>query len=844
MDSPQKLAPSTTPPWSAPLSEILASVGTTVAGLSTDQAIQRRGPAVRRESSTWRTLRLLGAQFASPIVLILLFSATLSIFLRDASDAIIILGIMLASGGLGFWQEYSAASAVDRLLSLVTARARVFRDGHLVEIPTAEVVPGDILELSAGSTLPGDCRLIEAQDLFVNESALTGETFPGEKRPADLPPGTPLNARTNMVFQGTSVISGSARVVVVATGASTEFGRIAGRLRLRTPETEFERGVRRFGYFLMEVTLVLLLGIFAIHLVLRHPALEAFMFALALAVGLTPQLLPAIISVNLAHGARRLARQDVIVRRLSSIENFGSMDILCSDKTGTLTAGTVEVQSVTDFAGVASPRALRLARLNATLETGFSNPIDVALRQVPGDDLSEVRKLDEIPYDFLRKRLSLLVQDGDQRVLITKGSLKNVLEVCTAAESVSGERMPLAQVRSSIESRFQELSAQGLRTLGVACRVVLQDRVTRADEAEMTFVGFIALHDPPKPGIADTLRRLQDMGVRLKMITGDNHLVAANVAGQVGLNTANLLRGEDLRHFSDDALRRRVEDTDVFAEVEPNQKERIILALKRAGHVVGYIGDGINDATALHAADVGISVDQAVDVAKEAADIVLMKPDLNVLCDGIQEGRVTFANTMKYVFMATSANFGNMFSMAGTSLFLPFLPLLPKQILLMNLLTDIPEMTIAQDAVDSEQLQHPRRWNIGEIQRFMLVFGPLSSVFDFLTFGVLLLVLHADQATLRTGWFVESVVSAALVVLVIRSRRPFWRTRPGRGLLIGTVLVALATIALPYLPFADDLGFAPLPALTLAAMLAIVAMYAASAELVKHWFYASLSRRA
>lgn len=828
---------------SIPIQELLSELDATSAGLTSDAAADRLAARGRQAEPAARlslALKLFASQFRSPITLILIAAAILSIFLRDVTDAAIILAIVLIGAVLGFWQEFSASNSLAALVSMVTSRVTVLRDGQPVELPTDNIVPGDVLLLSAGSTIPGDCRLLESHDLFVNESALTGESFPVEKQPGQIPFDRPMADRKNVVLQGSHVISGTASVVVVFTGGETELGRIGHHLRLRPPETDFEHGVRRFGYFLMEVTLLLVLGIFLIHLAIRLPALDSLLFSLALAVGLTPQLLPAVISVNLAQGARRLAACKVIVRRLASIENFGSMNVLCCDKTGTLTEGTVRVEQCVDFAGQVHERAMLLAGLNAAFETGFTNPIDEALRrQVPvGSTVAE--KLDEIPYDFLRKRLSVLVRMDDRRLLIVKGALANVLTICTHAETADGKRVPLDEARGQIEQRFKELGTQGYRVIAVAYRDHDGDLVTHDDEAAMTFAGMLVLHDPPRKGIVETIERLRELGVALKIITGDNRIVAASIAAQVGLDGQSVLTGGELRELSDEALMQRSGETIVFAEIEPNQKERIVLALKRSGRVVGYMGDGINDATALHAADVGISVDQAVDVAKEAADIILLEHDLNVLIDGVRLGRATFANTLKYIFLATSANFGNMFSMAGVSLFLPFLPLLPKQILLTNLLTDLPEMTIARDRVDQVLIDHPQRWNIRLIQRFMLTFGLLSSVFDFATFGVLLWLLDAGMDEFRTGWFVESVVSACAVVLIVRSRQPLWTSRPAAMLVLTTLLVIAGTILLPYTPLAKPLGFTPLPPTFLAAMLALVATYAASAEFVKRWFYRTM----
>jgi Mg2+-importing ATPase len=778
------------------------------------------------------------AQFQSPIILILLFAAGLSLFLHDQADALIILAIILISGLLGFWQEKGAADAVKKLLAIVQTKAEALRDRKAQEIPSEEIVPGDILLFNAGDVIPGDCLILESKDLFVDEAALTGETFPVEKAAAVLPPDTPLSQRSNSLFMGTHVVSGTARVVVVLTGKGTEFGKVSERLKLRPPETEFERGIRRFGYLLMEITLLLVIAIFAVNVYLSRPVLDSFLFSLALAVGLTPQLLPAIISINLAHGAKRMAERRVIVKRLASIEDFGSMNVLCSDKTGTLTEGTVRVHSAMDVEGKESERVLFHAYLNAFYETGFSNPIDEGIRRHRAFEVSSYRKLDEVPYDFIRKRLSILVAKDGRHLLVTKGALANVVAVCSSVEVAQGAVVEMASVRNQIQQRFEEFSQKGFRVLGVACRDVGSDSaITKEYEAEMTFLGFLVLFDPPKPEILKTLGQLKGLGVSLKIITGDNRLVAANLGEQVGLSNRHLLTGQDLRRMSDEALVKQVNQVEVFAEVEPNQKERIIFALRKAGNVVGYMGDGINDASALHAADVGISVESGVDVAKEASDIVLLEKDLNVLVQGVREGRITFANTLKYVFMATSANFGNMFSMAGASLFLPFLPLLPKQILLTNLLTDFPEMTIATDNVDSELVERPRRWDIKFIRNFMLTFGTVSSVFDYLTFGVLLFILHANIGQFRTGWFVESVISASVIVLVVRTRRPFFRSQPGRKLLIATLLVVGATLLFPFTPLGRAMGFSPLPLSILLLLGGIVMLYMIGAEIAKAAFY-------
>ncbi|HSB05676.1 MAG TPA: magnesium-translocating P-type ATPase [Thermodesulfobacteriota bacterium] len=827
--------------WSVASSELLQQLQTSPQGLMSDEVQQRLlgyGSNLLKPKKKSDALTLLLAQFKSPIILILIFAAGLSLFLHNPIDATIILAIVLVSGFLGFWQERGAVNAVAKLYAIVQIRATVVRNGESKEIPIEEVVPGDLVLFKASDVIPGDCLLLESKDLFVDEAALTGETYPVEKSIGILPPETPLSQRTNSLFMGTHVVSGSARAVVIRTGKETEFGKVSERLKLRPPETEFERGVRRFGFLLMEITLVLVIAIFAINVYFVRPVLDSFLFALALAVGLTPQLLPAIISINLAHGAKRMALNKVIVKRLASIENFGSMDVLCSDKTGTLTEGVVKLHSALNVDGHENDKVLLYAFLNASYETGFVNPIDEAIRKHRPLDLSGYKKLDEVPYDFIRKRLSILISKGDSHLMVTKGALSNVLAVCSSAEMDEGRIVDIVTVKDRVQQHFEEFSRKGFRTLGVAYRDVVSDTViTREQEANMTFLGFLILFDPPKPGIIETIRELKHLGVSLKIITGDNRLLAGNVSEQVELLNPQILTGEDLHQMSDEALLTRVNEVDVFAEVEPNHKERIILALKKAGHVVGYMGDGINDASALHTADVGISVDSAVDVAKEAADIVLLEKDLRVLVQGVREGRRTFANTLKYVFMASSANFGNMFSMAGASLFLSFLPLLPKQILLTNLLTDFPEMTIAMDRVDRELVEKPRRWNIQFIRNFMLTFGILSSVFDYLTFGVLLLILHATTDQFRTGWFLESVISASVTVLVIRTRKPFFRSKPGKYLLIATLLIVVVTILFPFTPLAELLGFQPLPVTTLLVIGMIVVLYMVAAEVAKRSFY-------
>ncbi len=827
--------------WAQAPAEVLECLGSAASGLGQEEAERRlheRGPNLLVARRRTDMPALIVGQLGSPIVLILLAATVLAFFLGDASDAGIVLAIVAASATLGVWQEHGASQAVQRLLAQVATRAQVVRDGRTCEVPIAEVVPGDVALLSAGRSVPGDGVLLEARDLFVSEAALTGESEPAEKAPGPSAAETPLARRTGAVFLGTHVISGAARMAIVRTGPRTELGRVAAHVATRAPETDFERGLRRFGYLLMEVTLLLVLGIFAANVAFHRPVLESLMFSLALAIGLTPQLLPAIVAVNLARGASRMAAEKTIVRRLASIENLGSMTVLCCDKTGTLTEGRLTFEGAVDAEGGESARVRRLAFLNAAHETGYASPLDEALRGLAVCPVEPAQKRDEIPFDFVRRRLSVLL-DVEGGLLVTKGAVATVLEACESVETSAGV-VPLGGRRDTIEAEFNRSCEDGLRVIAVAYRSLPGTaRVTREDERGMTFAGLVRFHDAPKPDVRAALDELGSLGVTVKIVTGDNAVAARALARAIGLPNAVIKTGAELRTAAASALPALSRTVDIFAEVEPTQKEQIVAALRRSGQVVGFIGDGINDAPALHAADVGISVAGAADVAREAADIVLLEKELGVVARGLREGRRTFANTLKYVFMATSANFGNMFSMAGASLFLPFLPLVPKQVLLTNLLTDLPEMAIASDNVDDEATDRPRRWDIRLVRRFMVAFGLLSSVFDYLTFGALLFLFGARPVAFRTAWFVESVVSAASVVLVVRSRLPLGRSRPGRSLLKATAFCLGATVLLPFSPLARPLGLAPPQPMVLLLIAAIVLIYVVSAEILKRWFYAT-----
>ena len=837
---------SSSPFWGQQLKQVLSNLHASENGLSEDEAavrLKQYGANTLKSSSKVSGIVLFLLQFKSPLTILLIIAAGLSVALGDRTDAIIILIIIIASSALGFWQERGAANAVKELLKLVQIKCNVLRSGNEAEIPVAQVVPGDIVILNAGDIVPGDSLIIESNELYADEAAFTGETFPVEKMAGIVNAEATLSQRSNCLFMGSHIISGTAKTIVVNTGKNTEFGKISSTLLTKIPETDFEKGIRRFGYLLMEITLILVVVIFGINVFLHKPVLDSFLFSLALAVGLTPQLLPAIITINLSKGAGKMAKQKVIVKRLSSIENFGSMNILCSDKTGTITDGKVNLKDALNMDGNPSQKTMNYAWLNSSLQKGFHNPIDEAISAHYTGKPFTGKVLGEIPYDFIRKRLSVVLNLDGKNIVITKGAFNNILPVCSTAENNKGDVVPLNTVSDAITQQYNQLGQSGYRTLGVAYKELSDAGFTREEEKEMTFLGFITLFDPLKTDAAATIARLNELGVSLKIITGDNALVAGSLAAQVGIKNAVIITGAQIRQMSNPAFMRQALRANIFAEVEPNQKERIILALKKSGNVVGFMGDGINDATALHAADVGISVNTAVDVAKEAADIVLLDQDLAVLESGIIEGRKTFANTMKYIFMATSANFGNMFSMAGASLFLPFLPLLPKQILLTNLMTDFPEMAIAGDNVDEGGITKPQKWDIKFIKRFMIVFGLISSVFDYLTFGVLLYFLHAGQQLFQTGWFTESVISATLIVLVVRTRLPFFKSKPGKLLTLATVLIVALVLVLPYTPFASLLGFTKMPLAFYGWMFLIVAGYILSAELAKKWFYKKLKNR-
>jgi Mg2+-importing ATPase len=807
-------------------------------GLSSEDArarLVRYGHNQLEEVEGNRSLPVLLRQFRSPMVLILLGAAILSAFLGEIDEAAIVGFIVLASTALGFFQEYRAGNAVAELRRRVAVTSRVRRNGQEVSVPSAELVPGDLLLLNAGSLIAADAIVVEASALHVDESVLTGESFPVMKV-AVSSAEQPLSAE-NRLHMGTSVRSGEATALVSETGLRTEFGNIVASAQATEPETNFALGTRRFGLLMTQVMFVLVTIVLVANVLLGRPVIDSLLFAAALAVGITPELLPAIVSVTLARGANRLTGEGVLVRRLVAIEDLGTMDVLCTDKTGTLTIGDVELSQALDANGYVSAQVLYWAMLNASMQTALPNPLDTAILKRRGEvDLGRCAKRGEVPYDFERKRLSVIVDDGKGWALCCKGAGSSVLAICSFVFD-EGETKPLTDSRrQSEQQRLDAWSRDGWRVIAIAIGIVPPGRrCGLEDESNLTLLGYLLFSDPLKPAIAETIAGLEQNGVGLRIITGDNRYVAQHVAKAIGLDP-QVVVGESIEGLSAEALVRRIAGANVFAEVTPDQKEGIVTALRRSGHVVGYLGDGINDASPLRAADVGISVDNAVDAAKASADVILLQRDLQVLLDGILAGRTAFGNTIKYIAITISANFGNMISMAAASLFLPFLPMLAGQILLNNLLSDLPMLAVSTDRVDAELLSSPRHWDFRALVRSMLSFGLVSSVFDGVTFLVLLNVFHASPATFQTAWFTESLLTELVVIAVMRTHKRFYQSLPSSLLLAASSGVAVLAIALPFLPLSGLLGLVPLPMTLVVAILAIVTGYVAASELMKRWF--------
>jgi P-type Mg2+ transporter len=842
---------------SRPIEELMARLKATSQGLTAEQAVERLEVYGKNEFAhehKHSAIKEFLSHFKSPLVIILLIAGIITGTLGEVANTAIILTIIFVSVVLDYYQESKAEKAAQLLKQKVTTTATVLRDNVKQEIKLPEIIPGDIIFLSAGDIAPADARVISAKDLFINQSALTGESFPVEKSPNPVKGNTgSIIEWNNYCFMGTSVVSGTATAMVVKTGSLTEYGKIAKKLIEKTPETEFERGIKGFGFLIMQVTFLLVMFVFLI-ISVRNPTTQgvvnALLFAVALAVGLTPELLPMIITINLSRGAMAMSKKGVIVKRLSSIENFGSMNVLCTDKTGTLTENRIKLILNVDMDGKEDDKVLLYSFLNSHFQTGLRSPLDEAILKHKDIDTSKYQKIDEVPFDFIRRRVSVVVEREGQRYFMAKGAPEEILKVCSYYERNKLVADLSEETRKKIEQKYHDYSAEGLRVLGVAYKRLKVDKAVYSinDENDMVFLGFVAFLDPPKETAKQSLQLLGKAGIELKILTGDNELVTRKVCEELGFEVKGVALGNDIGNMPDETLMVIVEEANVFCRVNPIQKDRIITLLKKNGHVVGYMGDGINDAPSLKTSDVGVSVDNAVDVARESADIILSRNDLTVLAEGVLEGRKTFGNTMKYIQLGVSSNFGNMFSVAGAAIFLPFLPMLPVQILLNNLLYDMSQSTITTDKVDEEYVERPKRWDIAFIRRFMVSLGPVSSLFDFLTFFTILFVFIPivplavlsiqQQHLFQTAWFIESLCSQILVVFVIRTRRtPFWKSRPSKYLLASSLTIVAFALLVPFTPLGEIFGFVAPPPLFYAVLAILLGAYLLLAEVVKTWFY-------
>lgn len=826
--------------WKQPAAELSQGGEGWAGGLTEAEAARRfarTGPNTIDTGSANHLLRKILRRFAQPLVLVLLFAAAVSGFTGDVAGTVIILAIVSISTGLDVFQEHGAERAAAALRQSIAIRVTTLRGGKTREVPSEQIVPGDIVTLSPGDLVPADGIVITSRAGRVNEALLTGEPYPVDKRPGPSNADAPAGAY-DALFGGTAVVSGELTMLVAATGQRTTLGGIASALQSDEPPTVFERGLHRLGLLIVRLTVGLVLFVLLAHIAFHRPMLESFMFAIALAVGLTPELLPMVTTVTLSRGAVRLARSKVIVKKLSAIHDLGAMDVLCTDKTGTLTEARIELSGYPGIDGNDNPHVLELAAINSRFESGVGNPLDGAILARSADLGNACSKLGDLPFDFERRMASVLVQNGSRRILVVKGAPEAILARCTRAENPDGAIVPLDQeLGRKCDALHEQEARAGLRLLGVAWREWEDsaERVTPGDERDLVFAGFCAFLDPPKISAAAAIARLRAQNVNVKIISGDAAPVVRHLVEMLGLECRGLLTGDEIAALSDAAMAARMRDTDLFARVAPDQKMRIIRALSSAGHTVGFLGDGINDAPAIRAADAGISVESATDVARAAADLVLLAPDLGVLADGVEEGRRTYANIMKYLRMGTSSNFGNMLSMALASLVIPFLPMTAIQILLNNLLYDLSETGIPFDSVDEEDLVAPHNWNMRDILRFTAFMGPLSSVFDISTFGLLLFVYHASPEAFRTAWFIESILTQVLVIFVIRTRQLPWRSRPNRMLTVTSLGALVVALMLALGPIAPILGFAPLPPSLLLWVVLLAATYLMLAQVLKRW---------
>ena len=838
------------PWWRYPLADNMAATESHLDGLSESEIRERLlhyGKNSFRDAPPPHLFLQFIKRFHNPLVLLLLFAGIISAATGEVVSAIIIATMVILSVLLDFIQEDRAEQTAEHLKQSVALRATVRRDDKLQDIDAHDIVPGDIVALRPGQMIPADGRVLTAHDFFVKQAALTGESYPVEKTADGLPSSDALHQASNALFMGSSVVSGQATMLVCATGAHTQIGHVAQAVIARRGETAFEHGIRQFGNLILHVTTVLVVFVMVVNLLAHKPLLESFMFALALAVGLTPELLPMVVTLTLTRGALRLSGQHVIVKRLSAIQDLGAIDVLCTDKTGTLTEGNIRLEQHLDIHGRNSEVVLRYAWLNCFFESGIRTPMEDAVLAHESMNAAGWRKIDEVPFDFERRRLSVLLahQDGsrERHWLILKGAPEDVLAHCTTVSDIpigsasDANRMDELVLKTA-QAQLATLERSGYRTLAVAIREMPRDRdhARLDDESELTLIGLLAFLDPPKPSAADAIQKLASYAVDVKVVTGDSELVTQTICQSLGIPIKGILMGHDIEQMDDTALRARVGSASLFCRVNPLQKNRVILALKTNGHVVGYLGDGINDAPALHNADVGISVDMAVDVAKEAADLILLRQDLHVLADGVIEGRRTFGNVRKYIMMGSSSNFGNMFSMAGAALFLPFLPMLPVQILLNNILYDLSESVIPLDAVDQCEIMAPQKWDLHFLRNFMLTLGPVSSLFDFATFYLLLHVFHAGEQMFQTGWFIESLATQILVIFIIRTSLNPFKSHPHPVLALTAMAVLCFAVALPVIPWGVYFGFVPLPLWFYGVLMLLVLSYLLVAQIVKTVF--------
>ncbi|MFH1287640.1 MAG: magnesium-translocating P-type ATPase [bacterium] len=813
---------------------LLKKLNTSIKGLSDKEAEDRLGeygfnePARRRK----RTILIqILSKFLNPLVIVLLIIAVFSLFFGENISAIIVTLMAMISVCLSFVQEYRAGKEAEKLSEMVRATATVFRNSRPKEIKIREIVPGDIIDLYAGDMIPADLRVISCKDLFINQAPLTGESFPIEKFAA---PGS-----SNIAFMGSTVVSGTALGVVIKTGISTQFGELSRRLTTMRVETSFDKGIHKFTWLMIRFMLILVGIIFAINAFLRGNPIQALLFSLGVAVGLTPEMLPMIVTMNLSKGAIAMSKKQVIVKHLNSIQNLGAMDVLCTDKTGTLTMDKIILEKHCDVVRNDNDDVLHYAYINSFYQTGLKNILDRAILKHGKLVVEQFKKIDEIPFDFSRKIMSVVVENDGNHSLISKGAPEEIFKRCSKYE-LDGELFEMeALILSDLKEEYNNLSADGFRVLAVAYKNIenKKDVYSKDDENDLILNGYVAFLDPPKPTAKRAIVALNKLGIEFKVLTGDNELVTKKICSEVGLDIKGLVTDDKVEKSSDKELQELVKTTTVFARLSPLQKERIIHALHENKHIVGYLGDGINDAPALKVSDVGISVNNAVDIAKESADIILLKKSLMVLEDGVKEGRRTFGNIVKYIKMGSSSNFGNMFSMTGGSIFLPFLPLLPIQILLNNFLYDLSQIAIPTDEVDDEYLMKPRQWDIEHIKKFMLFIGPISSIFDFITFGVMLFVFKSQMELFQTGWFIESLCTQTLVVYVIRtSKIPFLESKPSKFLMWTSILIITIGIIIPFSPLAKPFGFVRPPALYFGALFLIVVTYLFAVHFAKNWF--------